>query len=92
MAVTGALSGAVLLTAINSQLGNIGYTIAVEYAFFVFFGLSLLCIVSVLGAERLRAAGRTRIAVQTERWTSAAFLVAVGVTIAGAASLYFNGR
>ncbi len=92
VAVTGALSGAVLLTAINSQLGNIGYTIAVEYAFFVFFGLSLLCIVSVLGAERLRAAGRTRIAVQTERWTSAAFLVAVGVTIAGATSLYVNGR
>jgi hypothetical protein len=50
VAITAALSGAVLLTAINSQLGSIGYTIMVEYAFFVFFGLSTLCIASVLAA------------------------------------------
>jgi hypothetical protein len=30
VAITGALSGAVLLASINSQLGNIGYVIAVE--------------------------------------------------------------
>ncbi|NJM11401.1 MAG: hypothetical protein HC889_05535 [Synechococcaceae cyanobacterium SM1_2_3] len=33
VAITGALSGAVLLSSINSQLGGIGYTIAVEYVF-----------------------------------------------------------
>lgn len=52
MAITGALSGAVLLTSINSQLGGVGYMVAVEYAFYGFFGLSTLCIVSVLAAER----------------------------------------
>lgn len=58
VAITGALSGAVLLTAINSQLGSVGYTIAVEYIFYVFFALSLLCILSVLTIERLRAVHR----------------------------------
>jgi branched-chain amino acid transport system substrate-binding protein len=84
VAITAALSGAVLLTAINSQLGSIGYTIMVEYAFFVFFGLSTLCIVSVLAAERLRAAGRGGTAALTERWTRYIFLFAVVGTLAGA--------
>jgi hypothetical protein len=36
IAITGALSGAVLMTAINTQLGgNIGYTIALEYVFYI---------------------------------------------------------
>jgi branched-chain amino acid transport system substrate-binding protein len=60
------LSGAVLLTSINGQLGGVGYTVAVEYAFYVFFGLSTLCIVSVLAAERFRVAGRQPVAVRTE--------------------------
>jgi ABC-type branched-subunit amino acid transport system substrate-binding protein len=67
VAITGALSGAVLLTSINSQLGSIGYIIAVEYGFYIFFGLCLLCIVSVLAAERLRAASRPATAVAVER-------------------------
>jgi branched-chain amino acid transport system substrate-binding protein len=49
-AVTGALSGAVLLIAINSQLGAVGYTTVVEYAFYLFFGLCTLCFVSALVA------------------------------------------
>jgi len=84
VAVTGALSGAVLLTAINNQFGSIGYTIALEYAFYVFFCLSLLCMVSVLAAERLRAAGRDAVALATERGTRAAFLLALGLTVLGA--------
>jgi branched-chain amino acid transport system substrate-binding protein len=67
VAITGALSGAVLLTSINSQLGSIGYIIAVEYGFYIFFGLCLLCIVAVLAAERFRAAGRASTAVAVER-------------------------
>jgi branched-chain amino acid transport system substrate-binding protein len=35
--VTSAMSGTVLLPTINSQLGNIGYVIHVEYAFYAFF-------------------------------------------------------
>ena len=58
VAITGALSGAVLLSSINSQLGNVGYVIAIEYGFYMYFALCLLCIVAVLMAERLRVAGR----------------------------------
>ena len=78
-----ALSGAVLLSAINSQLGGIGYVIAVEYVFYAFFILCLLCIVSVLSAEQLRVAGPKVAAVATERATRAIYLSAVvGVTVA----------
>jgi branched-chain amino acid transport system substrate-binding protein len=90
VAITAALSGAVLLTAINSQLGSIGYTIMVEYAFFVFFGLSTLCIVSVLAAERLRAAGRGGGAALTERLTRYVFLFAVAGTLAGAVAATYG--
>jgi len=90
VAVTAALSGAVLLTAINAQLGSVGYTIAVEYAFYVFFGLSVLCIISVLIAERLRVADRAGVAVHVERSTQVVFLVAVALTVAGAVALAFR--
>lgn len=59
VAITAGLSGAVLLTAINAQLGNVGYVIAVEYGFYVFFALCLVCIVVVLIGERQRLAGRS---------------------------------
>ena len=80
VAITAALSGAVLLSAINSQLGNVGYVIAVEYVFYLLFTLCLLCIVSVLTAEQLRVAGRKEIATMTERSTRALFLVAIAGT------------
>ena len=85
VAITGALSGAVLLTAINNQLGAVGYTMAVEYVFFVFFGLSVLCIVAVLAAERLRASGHGTVAATTEQLTRIFFVIAVVATVAGAA-------
>jgi branched-chain amino acid transport system substrate-binding protein len=87
VAITAALSGAVLLTAINSQLGGVGYTIAVEYVFYAYFGLSLLCIVSVLSAERLRAAGRAVAARQTEMWTRVALLIVVAAGFVAMLSL-----
>jgi ABC-type branched-subunit amino acid transport system substrate-binding protein len=82
--ITGALSGAVLLSAVNSQLGAVGYTMAVEYVFYVFFTLCLLCTVSVLTAERLRVAGKANLAVRTEIFTRALYLTAVVATIIAA--------
>jgi hypothetical protein len=82
VAITAALSGAVLLSAINSQLGNVGYVMAAEYVFYIFFTLCLLSIVSVLAAEQLRVAGRQRAAVIAERSTRALFLLTVvGTTV-----------
>jgi ABC-type branched-subunit amino acid transport system substrate-binding protein len=77
VAITGALSGAVLLSAINSQLGNVGYVIAVEYVFYIFFTLCLLCIVAVLAAERMRATGRGTVAQTIEQ--SARYLFLLGL-------------
>lgn len=59
VAITAGLSGAVLLAAINAQLGNLGYVIAVEYGFYVFFALSLVCIVTTLISEKRRLADRS---------------------------------
>jgi branched-chain amino acid transport system substrate-binding protein len=82
VAITGALSGAVLLAAINSQLGNVAYMMDVEYAFYVFFALALLCALSVSLAERLRNAGRGRTALLTERATRLVFFLAVSAIAA----------
>jgi branched-chain amino acid transport system substrate-binding protein len=73
--ITAALSGAVLLAAVNSQLGAVGCTMAVEYVFYIFSTLCLHCIVSVLAAERLRVAGQAQVAVKTEVLTRALFRV-----------------
>ena len=82
VAITGALSGAVLLASINNQLGNVAYTMDVEYAFYVFFALALLCILSVSLAEQLRVAGRRRAALVTERATRLVFFLAMAATAA----------
>jgi branched-chain amino acid transport system substrate-binding protein len=84
VAVTAALSGAVLLAAVNSQLGSIGYTMAVEYVFYVFFVLCLLCIVAVLAAERLRVVGHGVAAAWAENVTRLLFLIAMIGTVVAA--------
>jgi branched-chain amino acid transport system substrate-binding protein len=84
VALASALSGAVLLAAINNQLGNVSYTTAVEYAFYVFFTLALLCTAAVLLAERLRVSGQDRAALRIEWATRLAFaLIVAAATVAG---------
>jgi hypothetical protein len=53
---------------------------SVEYAFYAFFALALLCILSVSLAERLRVAGYSRAALLTERATRLMFFSVVAVT------------
>jgi branched-chain amino acid transport system substrate-binding protein len=84
VAITGALSGAVLLSSINSQLGNVGYVIAVEYGFYAFFILCLLCIVSVLAAERCRTTGRQTTALTVEKSGRYLFVLGFAATAAAA--------
>jgi ABC-type branched-subunit amino acid transport system substrate-binding protein len=80
VAVTAALSGAVLLTAINNQLGGIGYVIAVEYLFYVFFALCVFCILTVLLAERLRTRKYDGGAVAVEHTARILFMIAAAAT------------
>ena len=89
VAVTAALSGAVLLTAINAQLGGIGYVIAVEYVFYAFFALCLLCILSVLTAERLGGVKHEKGVIIVERSIRYLFLLMVA-TVAAMAWLVFS--
>ena len=83
VAITGALSGAVLLASTNSQLGNVGYVIAIEYGFYAFFALCLLCIVAVLLAERLRASGKQPAALVVERSGRRLFAAGVAAIVVG---------
>ena len=52
------LSGIVLLLSINNQLPEVGYTIALEYTFYVFFFLCVFSIVITTLGEKLEKAGR----------------------------------
>ena len=84
VAITAGLSGAVLLSSINAQLGNVGYVIAVEYGFYVFFALCLLCIVTVLLVEKLRLAERADDALKVERAGRYVFVAGFAATIVAA--------
>lgn len=90
VAVTSALAGTVLLTSISSQLGPIGYTIMLEYAFYVYFGLSFLAIVSVLGAEHLRAGGREDAAIRVSRWFRSAFMLVILCSMIAAYGYWYH--
>lgn len=60
--VTGLLTGAVLLNAINSQLTDVGYTVAIEYLFYIYFVICLSCIVVAMLADRMDASKRQKVA------------------------------
>jgi branched-chain amino acid transport system substrate-binding protein len=55
IAISAMLASAVLLTAINTQLTDVGYTTAIEYGFYAFFGLCLFCVIVGLLTERLHS-------------------------------------
>ena len=84
VAITAVLTGVVLLNAVNTQLGSIGYTVAVEWAFYVFFALGLLYIVSVIVAEDMREKKRGPAADRVDFWTRVTFIaMVVGLFIVG---------
>jgi hypothetical protein len=75
--ITAMLTGMVLLNSVDNQMGTIGYTVAIEYAFYLFFALGLVHIVSVLVAERLREHNRNEMAHRIDLWTRFIFFGAV---------------
>lgn len=54
--ITGVLTGAVLLSTVVSVLPDVGYTVAIEWAFYAFILLSALCILVALIGGRLNQA------------------------------------
>jgi len=67
----------VLLNSVNGQMGAVGYTVAVEYAFYLFFALGLLHIISVLVTKRLRENSQHGTADRIDLWTRIIFFLAV---------------
>jgi branched-chain amino acid transport system substrate-binding protein len=51
--ITGILTAAVLLSAVTSGLPQVGYTVAIEWGFYAFIFLSLICILIGLIGDRL---------------------------------------
>jgi branched-chain amino acid transport system substrate-binding protein len=80
--ITAILTSAVLLLAVNNQLGDIGYTVAIEVVFYVFFGLCLMAMVSGYGHEQLRQRGMGRLAAILDRSAQVLYAATVCATIA----------
>jgi hypothetical protein len=74
----------VLLNSINTQFGPVGYTLTIEYVFYLFLGLCLLCIVSVLARERLRDAQLHRAEAITRNGIRILFVSVVAATLLSA--------
>ncbi|WFU70100.1 ABC transporter substrate-binding protein [Bradyrhizobium sp. CB2312] len=83
--VTSILASAVLLVAVNTQIGDVGYTVVVEEMFYIFFVLCLMAILAGYKHEKLREAGRKRAAVALDH---AAQLVYAGTVLAVIVVLY----
>jgi hypothetical protein len=75
--ITAILTSAVLLIGMNSQLGDIGYMIAIEIVFYVFFGLCLTAMLTAFLHERLHLRGETRLATVLDRSTQVLYALAV---------------
>jgi branched-chain amino acid transport system substrate-binding protein len=84
------LSGIVLLLAINNQLPEIGYTIALEYTFYVFFFLCVFSIVITTIGEKLDKAGRKKAVQRLNLFARVFFPIVVLVTIAVFGATYSN--
>jgi branched-chain amino acid transport system substrate-binding protein len=87
IAISAMLASAVLLTAINSQLTDVGYTTAIEYGFYGFFGLCIYCVLAALTTERLHHKKNSQLA---ERFDLAARIVYPLITLSIFAAYYVH--
>ena len=84
------LSGIVLLLSINNQLPEIGYTIALEYTFYVFFFLCVFSIVTTTIGEKLEKAGRKGAVQRLNLFARVFFPIVVLLCVAVFGSTYSN--
>jgi ABC-type branched-subunit amino acid transport system substrate-binding protein len=79
--VTGILTSAVLLISITNQLPPLGYTVALEYVFFVFFLLCLTAMITGLLSETLRNKTFHRHVIKVDMFGRFAYVAIAAVTI-----------
>jgi len=89
--VAGMLSASVLLAATQNKLGDIGYTTAAEYMFYLFFFVSLMAMLSALTEERLRLGGWKRLSLFVRRSSHLMFPVSVAAAC-GFLVIHFSDR
>jgi branched-chain amino acid transport system substrate-binding protein len=75
--VTAILTSAVLLIALNTQLGDVGYMVAIEIIFYVFFGLCLTAMLMAFVHERVRNRVDVRVTAVLARSMQAFYAVTV---------------
>src|SRR3954453_23983185 len=83
--VTAILTSAVLLVSVNSQLGDVGYMVAIEIVFYVFFGLCLMAMAAGFGHEQLRQRGQGHLAAVLDRSAQVVYVA----TVIGVVALFF---
>lgn len=88
--VTGILTSAVLLISIGNQLPSLGYTMALEYVFYVFFALCLMAMCAGFIGEILRNRAYGGHAIAVDLITRIAYGAVVLVTIAVFVWMYGN--
>lgn len=88
IAISAMLASAVLLTAINLQLTDVGYTTAIEYGFYAFFTLCLCCVITGLTVERLHASKRHASAARFDVFARIAYVLVMLGVFAGYVAKY----
>ena len=79
--VAALISGTVLLVGVNNQLPEVGYTVALEYFFYFFFGLSLFAISVAIIADRLKLKGHKLIAERIDLATRIIYVLIIVMTV-----------
>lgn len=82
ISVSALISGTVLLVGMYKQLPEVGYTTAIEYVFYIFFGLSVFSILVGIVDDHLLLKGNVVVAQRLERSARIIYVLAIVVTVA----------
>jgi len=90
IAISAMLAAAVLLSSINNAI-NASYTIAAEYAFYVFFALCLFCVLIAIGIERMQEEQHASVARRIILGSKLTYILTVAVLVI-VYGLHFGSR
>jgi len=87
LTVTALLASAVLLLSVNSELPEIGYAVSLDYIYYVFFALCLVCIVASIWLYERKLTAATR---WINRGLHTTYVATVIITIICYLAIYSN--